>query len=154
MFDKCIPCDRLGQDCMPNLMLLSVPELIKWCFKRKQYIGWTVHEFAERSKVPEGTLNRLKQGDYQDCRYSTLRNMLAALVGGISGEFPCKEKLEQVLQQVEKMEALERENRELLERVRVADELHRNDIRIIRAEYQEQIDFLKEQLRAWQRKER
>lgn len=154
MFDKCIPCDRLGQDCMPNLMLLSVPELIKWCFKRKQYLGWTVHEFADRSKVPEGTLNRLKQGDYQDCRYSTLRNMLAPLVGGISGEFPCKEKLEQVLQQVEKMEALERENRELHEWARVADERHRNDIRIIRAEYQEQIDFLKEQLRAWQRKER
>jgi len=31
------------------------------------------------------------------------------------------------------------------------DELHRNDIRAIKAEYQEEIAFLKEQLRAWQR---
>ena len=154
MFDKCIPCDRLGQDCMPNLMILSFPDLIKWCFKRKQHLGWTAQELADKSKVPMGTINRIKQGDYADCRYSTIRNILVALMGGVSTEFPCKEKMEHVLQQVDKFETIERENRELCERARSVDEQHRNDIRIIRAEYQEQIDFLKEQLRAWQRKER
>ncbi len=154
MFDKCIPCERLGEDCVPNLMLLSFADLMSWCNKRQKYLGWTNAVLAERSRVPLGTINRIKAGDYMDCKYSTIRNILVALIGGISTEFPCKEKLEQVLQQANKLEATETENRELCELVRKMDELHRSDIRMIREEYAEQVAFLKEQLRAWQRKER
>ena len=48
---------------------------------------------------------------------------------------------------------MKEKNEELLSRLSSVDELHRNDIRAIQAEYKEEIAFLKEQLRAWQRHE-
>lgn len=157
MFEKCIRCDRLGQDCVPNLMILSFSDLIKWCIQKQKDLGWTNQMLADKSTVPVGTINRIKAGDYIDCKYSTIRNLLVALIGGISTEFPCKEKLEQELkqleqynQQTEKLAVLEKENKNLKSRLNKIDEQHRKDIRVVREEYQEQIAFLKEQLKAWQ----
>lgn len=157
MFEKCIRCDRLGQDCVPNLMILSFSDLIKWCIQKQKDLGWTNQMLADKSKVPAGTINRIKAGDYVDCKYSTIRNLLVALIGGISTEFPCKEKLEhemkqleQFNQQAEKLAVIEKENKNLKSRLNKIDEQHRKDIRVIKEEYQEQIAFLKEQLKAWQ----
>lgn len=159
MFEKCIRCERLGQDCVPNLMILSFADLISWCNKKQKDLGWTNQVLADNSKVPIGTINRIKAGDYADCKYSTIRNLLVALIGGISTEFPCKEKLEHELRmlndfdhQAEKLLALEKENHELRDVISHIDEKHRTDIRLIKNEYQEQIAFLKEQIRAWQRR--
>ena len=58
--------------------------------------------------------------------------------------------MEQLEQQAAKLSATEAENERLKERLEQIDVLHRNDIRAIREEYQEQIAFLKEQLKAWQ----
>lgn len=133
MFEKCIKCDRLGESCVPNLMLLPFSDLIQWCNKRQKYLEWTNQTLADKSKVPIGTINRIKAGDYLDCKYSTIKNLLIALIGGTTDEFPCTEQIEKELEQLSKI-----------------DEQHRKDIRAIREEYQEQIAFLKEQLRAWQ----
>jgi vacuolar-type H+-ATPase subunit I/STV1 len=112
---------------------------------------------ADKSKVPVGTINRIKAGDYLDCKYSTIRNIVITLVGGTTDEFPCNEQvekelkqLEQFEQQTEKLAALEKENKALKNRLNKIDEQHRKDIRAIKEEYQEQIAFLKEQLKAWQ----
>lgn len=157
MFEKCIRCDRLGQDCVPNFMLLSFSDLIQWCVKKQKDLGWTNQMLADKSTVPVGTINRIKAGDYADCKYSTIKNILVALVGGISTEFPCKEKLEFEMKQIERFEqqteklaALDKENKTLKNRLSKIDEQHRKDIRAVREEYQEQIVFLKEQLKAWQ----
>lgn len=157
MFEKCIRCERLGQDCVPNLMILSFGDLMQWCVKKQKDLGWTNQMLADKSTVPIGTINRIKVGDYADCKYSTIRNLLVALIGGISTEFPCKEKLEHELKQLElldqqtaKAAALEKENKALKSRLNKIDEQHRKDIRVIKEEYQEQIAFLKEQLKAWQ----
>lgn len=133
MFDKCIKCDRLGESCVPNLMLLPFSDLIQWCNKRQKYLEWTNQTLADKSKVPIGTINRIKAGDYLDCKYSTIKNLLIALIGGTTDEFPCTEQVEKELEQLSKI-----------------DEQHRKDIRAVREEYQEQIVFLKEQLKAWQ----
>lgn len=133
MFEKCIKCDRLGESCVPNLMLLPFSDLIQWCNKRQKYLEWTNQTLADKSKVPIGTINRIKAGDYLDCKYSTIKNLLIALIGGTTDEFPCTEQVEKELEQLSKI-----------------DEQHRKDIRAIREEYQEQIAFLKEQLKAWQ----
>lgn len=154
MFEKCIRCERLGQDCVPNLMILSFSDLMSWCNKRQKDLGWTNNTLAEKSKVPIGTINRIKAGDYADCKYSTIRNILVALIGGISTEFPCKEKLVQELKMIDDTDRLAKENQELRCELRSLDEKHRQDIRVIRAEYQEQIGFLKEQLKAWQSRHR
>lgn len=157
MYEKCITCNRIGESCVPNLMRLSFHDLMQWCNKRQKHLGWTNQNLADNSKVPVGTINRIKAGDYLDCKYSTIRSILITLIGGTTDEFPCNAQVEKELQQVEELEkqtakltAIEKENDALKLRLSEIDELHRKDIRAVKAEYQEQIVFLKEQLKAWQ----
>lgn len=157
MFEKCIKCPKIGESCVPNLMLLPFPELIRWCDKRQKHLGWTDQVLADKSKVPVGTIKRIKAGDYMDCKYSTIKNILIALIGGTTDEFSCTEQVEKELRQLEQLEqqasrllATEAENKRLKERLNTIDEQHRKDIRAVKEEYQEQINFLKEQLKAWQ----
>lgn len=116
MFEKCIKCNRLGESCVPNLMILPFSDLIQWWDKRQKYLGWTNQVLADKSKVPVGTINRIKAGDYQDCKYSTIRNILITLIGGTTDEFSCTEQvekelkhLEQLQQQTEQLASLEKE---------------------------------------------
>lgn len=164
MFAKCIPCNKIGVSCVPNLMLLPFPELIQWCIKRQKYLGWSNQVLADKSRVPVGTICRIWAGDYLDCKYSTIKNILIALIGGTTDEFSCTEQVENELRNLEKLEqqaaklsATEAENERLKERLKQVDELlrqideqHRKDIRAVKEEYQEQIAFLKDQLKAWQ----
>ena len=53
MFDKCIKCNRMGESCVPNLMLLPFSDLMQWCNKRQKHLGWTNKALAEKSNVPE-----------------------------------------------------------------------------------------------------
>lgn len=156
MFEKCIKCDRIGDSCVPNLWLLPFPDLIQWCMKRQKHLAWTNQTWADISKVPVGTINRIKAGEYADCKYSTIKNLAIALIGGTTDEFSCTEQVEKELRQMEQLEqqaakltTVEEENKLLKERLSQTDELHRQDIRAIREEYQEQITFLKDELKAW-----
>jgi predicted transcriptional regulator len=143
--------------------LLPFSDLIQWCIKRQKYLGWTNQTWAEKSTVPVGTINRIKAGD-TDCKYSTIKNLAIALIGGTTDEFPCTEIVARELQQMElleqqasKLASIEKENAALKAQLDTIDELHRKDIRVIREEclelkkeYLEQIAFLKEQLKLWQ----
>ena len=156
MFEKCIKCSRIGESCVPNLMLLPFSDLMQWCIKRQKHLEWTNQTLADRSKVPVGTINRIKAGEYLDCKYSTIKNILIALIGGTTDEFPCTEQVEKDLQQLEQLErqaaklsAVEAENERLKALLSQIDERHRQDIRVIKEEYQEQISFLKDELKAW-----
>ena len=157
MFDKCIKCNRMGESCVPNLMLLPVSDLMQWCIKRQKHLEWSNQTLADKSNVPIGTINRIKAGEYLDCKYSTIKNILIALIGGTTDEFSCTEQVEKELKQIEQLESqaaklsdAEAENEKLRNILSNIDEQHRKDIRIIREEYQEQITFLKDQLKAWQ----
>lgn len=149
MFEKCIICDRLGQDCMPNLMQLSFSDLLKWIDKRQRHLAWTNQRLADESTIPTGTIARIKTGEYDDCRYYTIRKILVALVGGIADEFPCKEKMEQNLERIgllEQQAALavkfEKENLELQERLLKLEAAHAQEISTLREESKRKIDFL------------
>lgn len=161
MFEKCIKCNRIGESCVPNLMLLPFSELLQWWDKRQKHLGWTNKILEDKSKVPLGTINRIKGGDYMDCKYSTIKNILIALIGGTTDEFSCTDMVEKELQQMEQLEKqaaklsmVEAENAMLKEKLRNIDELHRQDIRIIKQEFQEQkqeyketIAFLREEIK-------
>lgn len=158
MYEKCIKCNRIGESCVPNLMLLPFSDLMQWCAKRQKHLEWTNQTLADKSKVPVGTINRVKQGDYADCKYSTMRSILIALIGGTTDEFACNEQIERDMQQkaqteqhAEKLRAAEEENKALIERLANIDALHRQDVRAIRAEYLEEISFLKDELKVWQK---
>ena len=101
MFEKCIKCARIGESCVPNLMLLPFADLIQWCNKRQKHLGWTNQTLADKSKVPIGTINRIKEGKYMDCKYSTIKHLLIALIGGTTDEFSCTEQVAKELQQLE-----------------------------------------------------
>ena len=157
MFEKCIKCNRMGESCVPNLMLLPFSDLMQWCGKRQKHLEWTNHTLADKSNVPIGTINRIKAGEYHDCKYSTIRNILIALIGGTTDEFSCTEQVEKELRRTEEFEnqsaklaVAEAENERFKSILKSIDEQHRKDIRVIKEEYQEQIAFLKEQLKAWQ----
>ena len=163
MFEKCITCNRMGESCVPNLMLLPFPDLLKWCNKRQKHLGWSNQQLADhpKCKVPVGTINRIKAGE-EDCKYSTIRNILIALIGGTTDELACTEQVEKELRNLEKFEqqatqlsSVEAENERLKERLKQVDELlrkideqHRRDIRAVKEEYQEQINFLRDELKA------
>lgn len=157
MFEKCIKCSRIGESCVPNLMLLPFDSLIQWIDKRQKHLGWTTQELADNSTVPIGTIKRIKAGEYPDCKYSTIKHILIALIGGTTNEFACSDQLENDLRQIERMKEhadklafVEQENSDLKGKLHCIEEQHRADIRAIREEYREQIAFLKDQLKAWQ----
>ena len=156
MFDKCIKCSLIGESCVPNLMLLSFADLMAWCGKRQKYLEWTNQMLADKSNVPMSTIARIKAGDYDDCRYSTIKRILIALIGGTTDEFSCTEQVErelkekeQLIRQAEDLSAVYEENARLKDTLHKMDEQHRCDIRAVRAEYQEQIAFLREDAKAW-----
>lgn len=156
-FEKCIKCDRMGESCVPNLMLLPFSDLLIWWDKRQKHLKLSNQDLADMSNVPVGTIKRIKAGEHPDCRYSTIKSILIALIGGTKDEFACTEQVEKELQQMEKLErqaeqlsTVEKENKALKDQLSKIDESHRNDMRVLREEYREQIAFLKEQLKAWQ----
>lgn len=156
MFEKCIKCDRLGESCVPNLMLLPFSEIIQWIGKRQKHLDWKNQQLADKSNVPVGTINRIKGGTYADAKYLTIKSILIALIGGTTNEFSCNEQIEKELQQMAvfeeqaaKLSVIEKENEALKAKLSEIDEQHRKDIRAIKEEYQEQITFLKDELKAW-----
>lgn len=153
MFEKCISCKIIGERCVPNLWLLPFPDLIQWLIKFQKYRGWSNQKWADESNVPVGTINRMKAGDYADCKYSTIRSLAISVMGGIKDEFACTEQVEKELRNLEKFEQqaaklteVETKYKALLERMNNVDEQHRQDIRIIKGEYQEQLAFKDRQI--------
>ena len=123
MFDKCIKCNRMGESCVPNLMLLTFSDLMQWCAKRQKHLGWSNQTLADHCKVPVGTINRIKAGE-EDCKYSTIHNILIALIGGTTDEFACTEQVEKELQQLARLSSVEKENEELRLRLAECQELN------------------------------
>lgn len=155
MFEKCITCSIRGERCVPNLWLLTFQDLIQLLIKFQKHLGWSNQTWADKSNVPVGTINRLKAGDYADCKYSTIRSLAIAVIGGTTDEFPCTDLVEKELRQMEQLEQqaaklaeVEAKYEVLKDRMNKVDEQHRQDIRIIKAEYQEQIAFKDRQIEA------
>lgn len=129
MFDRCITCERLGLDCAPTLYFLPWPDLLAWWRKRQKHLDWSNQVLSDKSTVPVGTINRIKAGE-DDCRYSTMRLIIYALIGGNSVEFPCQKKLDQEFAHVENLEMqckeLIGENEGLVAKLMAIEEAHKN----------------------------
>lgn len=162
MFERCITCDRIGQDCVPNLLALPWPELLAWWKKRQTHLSWSNQVLSDKSTIPLGTINRIKSGE-DDCRYSTMRCIIHALMGGYSVEFPCQKKLDKEFEHYESLEKqcerLTTENECLLSKIQSEEEQHRiaedsqkgtlKDLERAladKAESQKKIDYLLDQI--------
>jgi dGTP triphosphohydrolase len=147
MFERCIKCERIGRDCVPNLIALPWPELLDWWKLRQAHLGWTNQVLSEKSSVPHGTINRIKAGE-DDARYSTMRSIIHALIGSYSVEFPCQKKLDQEFAHIETLEKqcceLASANEGIAAQMKALEEAHRNEILALKADYKEQVNFLKD----------
>lgn len=92
MYEKCIGCDRLGKDCIPNLYVMDVEEIREWARAQKEYKGLTNAELSELSGVPKGTIDHsfsARAGKRIDVNYSTFAPILCALIGAEKKEMLC-----------------------------------------------------------------
>lgn len=154
MYEKCIKCDRLGKNCIPNIYTMSVSEMRVFARKLKEHKGWTNAQLAEKSGVPKGTVdaNLAKKGAYNpDVTYSTFAPILCALLECELKEMPCPDIIEQQNKTIENqdkaIEDLEKENSELKTEIENEWNRHEENLNATKAEYQKNIDFLKTQLR-------
>lgn len=87
--DKCVKCTEPRKHCnVLGLLALPSTELIPLCKKRKQFLGLTAQNVADKSRVPIGTVNRFFSGDLGDFRYDTAHHIACALWDVAPGECP------------------------------------------------------------------
>ena len=118
----------------------------------RDYFGLSNDYITQKAESSAGTTERIMSAkSTQDIMRATARRYEQAVIGPV-GEFTCyldhgKNTAEQ---QDAKLSDAEAEVERLKAILRRIDEQHRTDIRVIKEEYQEQIVFLRDQLKAWQ----
>ena len=66
---------------LPEILSLNPGDLIEWMKKRKAELGLSNAKLAERSGVPEGTIDRIMSKHYTEFRYSSIQPIMAVLIG-------------------------------------------------------------------------
>lgn len=120
MYEKCINCKRLGEDCTPNFYTMPLNDMRIFAKRLMTAKGWKNADLAEESGVKEGTVkNALSQKD-RDVYYSTFAPMFCALIGSGSEETPCPEPVLEESKHLEAIERLKKEKRALEQRLEEA----------------------------------
>ena len=146
---RCLSCDRFRNVCggIPTRGM----DLQAWCeYMRdvKDIAHLTNADIAKGSDTSVKTIERIMAINIeQDIMRATARRIELAVIGPVSkhiceldyGDSSAAEKISRLLAEKEALEL----------RLEKSDELHRADVRAIRAEYQEQLTFLKDELKAW-----
>lgn len=125
-YDKCLKCEHLGNGCIPNLFSLSVEEIRQWAKKRKDCLGLTYAELAEKSGVPEGTIKNNFTKPVGDVYYTTYAPIMSVLVGCADDE-PCHAEIANDTQKDETIARLENENKKLKEELSEVKTHYRED---------------------------
>ena len=138
MYEKCVKCDHLGKDCIPNLYAMNIGEIRDFARKLKEEKGWSNAHLAEVSGVPKGTIdsNFPKNGKNSDVNNSTFSPILCALIGSNMQEMICNNFSESNKLLEEKVILLERENEELN---RIMEDTKK--------EYNSRIEYLKKHIK-------
>lgn len=156
MFEKCITCDHVsGCPHSPRFYMLSPPEVIDWCRKRKKFLGLSNEDIADMSGLPHGTVSRLLGGNYADYKHTTIQPLLRTLTGDGLGELPCPTTQPEVAELMEKydkararVEYLEQHYQEDVQRIRSDNQRQIDHLNAEIADFKEELDFKRQQLRA------
>ena len=130
MYEKCIKCEHLGKDCIPNLYVMSITEIRDWARSIKEEKGWSNAHLAELSGVPKGTIDSNFSRHKEKCsdvNYSTFAPVLCALLECEKEEMPCSRFGDEYKEEL-KNEAIEE----------------------LKEEYEERVAYFKEQM-AWRK---
>lgn len=89
-YDICLTCEYIGKTCDgPNFLSMSSERWSEWLRMRKDIIGITNMQLADKSGIPKGTIDRILSGHGKDVRFSTMRAITKPLIGGTWGHYPC-----------------------------------------------------------------
>jgi gas vesicle protein len=131
-FEKCLTCPSIrGKQCAgPNFMTAPTKEVVEWMIAFQKLNGITNTQWAEKSGVPKGTIDGLK--NRTDVRHDTIYPLIKALIelaGGVWGGESCpvavsvsSEQRQEILRLTEELERAkevnERNARDVKERTR------------------------------------
>lgn len=63
-----------------NLLALSSTEIVKWCKEQKAKLKVSNQIVAEKSCVPQGTVDRIFSGHYSEFKYNSVQPIIVALL--------------------------------------------------------------------------
>ena len=127
-FEKCLTCPSIrGKQCAgPNFMTAPTKEVVEWMIAFQKLNGITNAQWAERSGIPKGTIDGLK--NRTDIRHDTIYPLIKALIelaGGVWGGESCPVAVDVSSEQ--RQEILR-----LTEELRRAKEAHEHSVRDVK----------------------
>ena len=146
---KCLSCPRFRKSCggIPTRGM----DLETWCeYMRdvKDLARLTNAYVAKEAEVSEKTIEWIMSINVKhDIMRATARRIELVVIGPV-GEHDCDVDRGGSTSS-ERISKLLSENEQLKTQLSQIDEQHRRDVRAVREEYQEQITFLKDELKAW-----
>ena len=134
-YNTCLDCIHIGKKCDgPNFLAMSTERWSEWVRLRKEYLGWTNAQVAERAEVSKVSVDRIMSGNIKDIRTTTMQSVTKALVNGTWGKYPCALAAIDDESHMDKAAIIQ-------ERDRLQDELVKE-----KESAQKKIDFLKQQI--------
>lgn len=148
-YNLCLNCVRIGTLCDgPNFLAMPVERWCEWCRLRKQILGLTNTEIADRAVLSLTSVRRALAGDVKDLRISTMQAITRVLVNGTWGQYPCplaadaSDALPEIPALIARAEAAEQERDQLQATLDALSSGHKGDLDALRAEDQRKIDHL------------
>lgn len=89
-----------------NLLALSSTEIVKWCREQKAKLKVSNQIVSEKSCVPQGTVDRIFSGHYNEFKYNSVQPIIVALLK-MGATLPSGETFLELIKQMGMLDDLE-----------------------------------------------
>ena len=146
-YNICVSCARLGDTCDgPNFLAMTVERWCEWCHLRRDFLQWKNQTIADKSGLSKISIDRIMAGDVKDLRITTMQAVTRALVDGVWGHAPCVLVSETEKEIYVDNPVIIAQCKHLQNTLDHLSEDYKMELATVRAEAQEKIDFLREQI--------
>ena len=146
-YNICVSCTRLGETCDgPNFLAMSVDRWCEWCHLRRDFLKWKNQTIADKSGISKISIDRIMAGDVKDLRITTMQAVTRALVDGVWGHAPCVLVTETEKEIYVDNPAIIAQCQHLQNTLEHLSEDYKSELATVRAEAQQKIDFLRDQI--------
>ena len=146
-YNICISCPKIGQTCDgPNFLAMTIERWCEWCRLRRDFLGWKNQTVADKSGYSKITIDRIMAGDTKDLRITTMQAVTKALVNGVWGHSPCVLVTEADKEIYVDNPVIVAQCQHLQNTLDTLSAEYKAELATVRAEAQQKIDFLREQI--------
>ena len=146
-YNICVSCARLGETCDgPNFLAMTVERWCEWCHLRRDFLKWKNQTIADKSGISKISIDRIMAGDVKDLRITTMQAVTRALVDGVWGHAPCVLVTETEKEIYVDNPAIIAQCQHLQNTLEHLSEDYKSELATVRAEAQQKIDFLRDQI--------